>query len=141
MKTHLYPNSFTAMLQGQNFENNQILVHGVFGSGKSYLLVILIMFLVKIFEESGAGPSMRILVSAVTNIAGMVLLLLCILKSHNDLIFDFNILSNNSGQNFIGTGGGRIHNFYPSWKLKENCKTNITLHVAWLQAYVGYVWS
>lgn len=55
-----------------------ILVHGVFGSGKSFMLVVLIMFICELFnkmeertpEEEGSEPhKFRILVSAATNTA------------------------------------------------------------------------
>jgi hypothetical protein len=53
-----------------------VLVHGVFGSGKSHMLVILIMFLCELLEKLGPAPGssdedqgMRILVSAATNTA------------------------------------------------------------------------
>jgi hypothetical protein len=53
-----------------------ILVHGVFGSGKSHMLVLLIMFISSLYEKMAMqypdpdeAPKMRILVSAATNTA------------------------------------------------------------------------
>ncbi|XP_069782301.1 5'-3' DNA helicase ZGRF1-like isoform X2 [Narcine bancroftii] len=50
------------------------LIHGVYGTGKSYLLAIVILFLVRLFEESEAteGPrpvQWKLLISASTNVA------------------------------------------------------------------------
>ena len=45
------------------------LVHGVFGSGKSYLLVVLIIFISRLLDESH-NDDIRILVAACTNTAG-----------------------------------------------------------------------
>eukprot|EP00026_Physarum_polycephalum_P000630 Phypoly_transcript_00631.p1 GENE.Phypoly_transcript_00631~~Phypoly_transcript_00631.p1 ORF type:complete len:1411 (+),score=357.55 Phypoly_transcript_00631:52-4284(+) len=45
-----------------------VLVHGVFGSGKSYLIVILIIYLCRILNQA-KNDQIRILVSAVTNVA------------------------------------------------------------------------
>jgi len=45
-----------------------LLVHGVFGSGKSHLLTILIMFLCSLFDAAQSKEG-RILVSAATNVA------------------------------------------------------------------------
>lgn len=45
-----------------------LLVHGVFGAGKSYLLVVLIMFICSLLEEAG-DSDIKILVSSVTNVA------------------------------------------------------------------------
>lgn len=42
------------------------LVHGIFGSGKSYLLTVIIIFLTSTYKD---GKAMRILVSAATNVA------------------------------------------------------------------------
>lgn len=44
------------------------LVHGVFGSGKSFMLVILIMFLSAVLDEAG-DSDIRIMVASVTNVA------------------------------------------------------------------------
>ncbi|XP_048389332.2 protein ZGRF1-like [Stegostoma tigrinum] len=49
-------------------------IHGVYGAGKSYLLAVLILFLVQLFEESEAteGPRQvpwKLLISASTNVA------------------------------------------------------------------------
>ncbi|XP_021014537.1 protein ZGRF1 [Mus caroli] len=49
-------------------------IHGVFGAGKSYLLAVVILFLVELFEkcDSGAGGNARpwkVLVSSSTNVA------------------------------------------------------------------------
>ncbi|XP_060102897.1 protein ZGRF1 [Heteronotia binoei] len=59
------------------------ILHGVFGSGKSYLLAIVILFLVQIFETSEATVGKRlapwkILISSSTNVA-VDRLLLCLL--------------------------------------------------------------
>ncbi|KAL8206933.1 UNVERIFIED_CONTAM: Protein zgrf1 [Gekko kuhli] len=59
------------------------IIHGVFGSGKSYLLAIVILFLVQIFETSEATVSKRlapwkILISSATNVA-VDRVLLCLL--------------------------------------------------------------
>lgn len=45
-----------------------ILVHGVFGSGKSFLLVTLILFLVRVFSVSN-NPLGKILICSATNVA------------------------------------------------------------------------
>jgi hypothetical protein len=48
------------------------LVHGVFGAGKSYLLVIVIMFICHLLDESpnqDVSKRIRIMVSSVTNVA------------------------------------------------------------------------
>jgi ABC-type lipoprotein export system ATPase subunit len=58
-------------LSPQSNEQDVLLVHGVFGSGKSHLLTILIMFLCALFEE-GQNKEGRILVSAATNVAGII---------------------------------------------------------------------
>ncbi|XP_072112071.1 5'-3' DNA helicase ZGRF1-like [Mobula birostris] len=61
-------------------ENSQDLIlpvaviHGVYGAGKSYLLAVMILFLVRLFEESEAteGPKQvqwKLLISASTNVA------------------------------------------------------------------------
>ncbi|XP_015267362.1 PREDICTED: protein ZGRF1 [Gekko japonicus] len=59
------------------------IIHGVFGSGKSYLLAIVILFLVQIFETSEAAVGKRlapwkILISSSTNVA-VDRVLLCLL--------------------------------------------------------------
>ena len=46
-----------------------VLVHGVFGSGKSFTLSVLIMFLVELFEAAQVSRKLRILISAATNVA------------------------------------------------------------------------
>lgn len=45
-----------------------LLVHGVFGSGKSYLLVTLILFLVRVFDQTNLKNS-KILICSNTNVA------------------------------------------------------------------------
>lgn len=47
------------------------LVHGTFGSGKSYLLVVLILFLVRVLQRHDPDNRVRVLVAAQTNVAGM----------------------------------------------------------------------
>jgi hypothetical protein len=44
------------------------LIHGVFGAGKSFLLVVLILFFAEVLEKAG-NTNVRILVSSVTNVA------------------------------------------------------------------------
>ncbi|KAL5019343.1 hypothetical protein ScPMuIL_005065 [Solemya velum] len=51
-----------------------VLVHGVFGAGKSFLLSVIVMFLVKLFEENdihtpGLPYPWRLLISSTTNVA------------------------------------------------------------------------
>ena len=46
-----------------------VLVHGVFGSGKSFTLSVLIMFLVELLDMEEAPKDLRILVAAATNVA------------------------------------------------------------------------
>ena len=47
-----------------------VLVHGVFGSGKSYLLVALVIFLTTCAESDPALDKLRIFICAATNVAG-----------------------------------------------------------------------
>ena len=49
-----------------------VLVHGTFGSGKSFLLVAIIVFLCKLLSQFDASNSIRIMVAAQTNVAGAV---------------------------------------------------------------------
>ena len=37
-----------------------VLVHGVFGSGKSYLLAVLILFLIRVFDASDEEEGMPV---------------------------------------------------------------------------------
>ena len=46
------------------------LVHGCFGSGKSYLLIVLITFLVRLLDIADPQCKIKILVAGLTNVAG-----------------------------------------------------------------------
>ena len=48
-----------------------VLVHGVFGSGKSYLLVALVIFLTTCAEHDPGLNKLRIFICAATNVAGL----------------------------------------------------------------------
>ena len=49
-----------------------VLVHGVFGSGKSYLLVALVIFLSTCADRDPALEKLRIFICAATNVAGLL---------------------------------------------------------------------
>jgi hypothetical protein len=51
-------------------DQNCVLVHGVFGSGKSYLLVALVIFFVKCAQNDVSLSHLKIFICAVTNVAG-----------------------------------------------------------------------
>ncbi|XP_078262526.1 5'-3' DNA helicase ZGRF1-like isoform X2 [Rhinoraja longicauda] len=67
----------TMIAKGENSQDLILpvtVIHGVYGAGKSYLLAVMILFLVQLFEESEAseGPRQvrwKLLVSASTNVA------------------------------------------------------------------------
>lgn len=53
---------------GDKSEKSILLIHGIFGSGKSFLLVVLIIFISEILD-SVKNKDIRILISSVTNVA------------------------------------------------------------------------
>ncbi|XP_028513457.1 protein ZGRF1 [Exaiptasia diaphana] len=60
-------NMFSTDDTGGNVEMDISLIHGVFGAGKSYLLAVMIVYLVKLFNTTEHNP--KILVSSTTNVA------------------------------------------------------------------------
>lgn len=94
------------------------LVHGVFGAGKSYMLVVLVMFLSALLDA--AGDDSKILVTSVTNVAVDNILQGLIQHGFTDFIrvgsakrvskavLPFTI-SNDKGQEELNTDGISVH--------------------------------
>jgi hypothetical protein len=51
------------------YQNSIVLSHGVFGSGKSYMLVALLIFFIRVLDQVDPQRRVRILITSQTNVA------------------------------------------------------------------------